>query len=226
MSAGLLLAGLAAVVGLVCLGAFLYFWNDIVYRAGLRRLKERAPTRVADAQPGAEVRLTGRVRLPDRPLAAPVTQKPCAAWEVHVFQRQRYDTGNNWVSHDIGKKRQVVDFLLEDETGVARVVTENARLLLVSERVKHDGKAEADAIRERIAAGEGQVVVRDGGGLFEFHEAVLEAGEPVTVLGVATIEEDPALSGDAYRGGGRRLVVRAQGSEPVIISDDPEVAAR
>lgn len=225
MSTTLVVVAAVAVVVLVGLGALLYMYDRLAYRAGLRKLGKRAPVRVADAKHGTPVRLTGHVRLPDRPLEAPVSLRPCAAWQVKVQQRQRNEHGA-WMAdpYDIGEKRQLVSFFLEDETGVARVEVDQARLLLVSEPMEHDGKAEADAIRARLEAGEGQIRIRDGGGIFLFHEAVLEAGEAVTVMGLAAIEEDPTAKGDGYRDGGRRLVVRSGGGEQVVISDDPEVA--
>ncbi|MCA9607609.1 MAG: hypothetical protein KC619_18505 [Myxococcales bacterium] len=224
MPTGLVLVAIVVVAVLVALGALLYLHDRLAYRAGLRKLEKRAPTRVADAKHGAPVRLVGRVRLPDRPLEAPVTLRPCAAWQVKVQQRQQNEHGA-WMAdpYDIGDKQKVVTFFLEDETGVARVEATDAQLLLVREPAPHEGKAEADAIRARLEAGEGQIRIRDGGGIFVFQEAVLEAGEPVTVMGLAAIEDDPTAKGEGYRGGGRRLVVRSGGGEPLLISDDPEV---
>jgi hypothetical protein len=173
-------------------------WSAVHSGRGVARLCARGAT-IAAAPPGAAV-VRGRV-LPLATLEAPVSRRPCVAYDVRRVR-----------DRSVRAERTCQDFVVDDGTGLAHVVAEEAVLLLEPVRRVHEAALRRVAARAD-AAGKGAVTAGVGPPVGTAVERVLLAGEEVVVAGLAlrTITPD-----------GSRLAVQGGGLGPVLVTNrDP-----
>jgi len=169
------------------------FWNSSAARLK-RAMRDMPRTTVAAAPRRALVKLVGRVRLSGQPLRAPVTGRPCTFyhvrivrsrrdWDEDAFGRSRLET--RWVVvHDDVERSS---FLLEDESGVAKVVLDAPEVLIL--RAETAGAGLPRPLTPELRA------YLDGRGLtslrahsLRFEERILAEGDQVAVLGWTSVE--------------------------------------
>jgi hypothetical protein len=184
------------------------------WRARDRRRLLSAGRAIARLEAGP-VRVVGRVVAGEVPLTAPITGRPCVAWDLRI--EARGDGG--WSS--LVDERQAADFFVEDDSGRALVSVSSPRLSLAAEErfasggpgLDHDdGEAEARLAIFLASRGHGAVAL-DGLDL-RFREGVLASGEVVIVGGVARREPAPSSPVSSL------VISRAAGAE-LVIADDP-----
>lgn len=171
----------------------------------------------------AQTRVVGRLRYLHQPLVAPLSKKPCAGYQLIVE-----------TSHD-GEIRQVlceakaVDFLIEDETGVAFVRAAGSVSLALVKDVHQCSLSLTDLTPEmtqlfnrtqQLAS-----VNPQAGDPLCFREGVLTEEELVLVVGEGRWEVDPSRDAHGYREPARRLLMVASPGQPLVISDDPAATA-
>jgi hypothetical protein len=181
-----------------------------------RKLAAAERIAVADFPDGAEAMIVGRVVVGQSELRGPLTDAPCVYFRLLVERHAR-----------VGQEPEVllesgegVDFLVEDDSGCARVRVAGATVSLVKHPVDW---------REAVARGiDAQVPAdrREGTSpsRMSFFEGRLDEGELVAVRGKGRWEiASQAGVGAGYRKPPQQLVLRA----PLAISDRPfDSAAR
>jgi hypothetical protein len=115
------------------------------------------------------------------------------------------------------------DFLIEDDTGSAKVVNASLKVAAVQDAkytsgVFHEATPHMEAFLEKHGKA-------SGGKRLRYREAVFEAGETVAIVGEVADEADPEVvpEGGGYRDTPRRLVIRAPAGGSLFASDDPDV---
>jgi hypothetical protein len=214
---------LAIVVAVFCI------WYFSAEKRRKRAIRAVPRTPIAKAQPGKVARLTGCVSYLTEPVRAPLTGRACAYYQVTVDERR--PTGNGgaaWVT--IVRDAAGVDFLIEDGTGRARVVVDQALRVAAVQDAKYASGPFNDATPhlEAYLAKHG---LRSKAWILNktirYQEAVFEAGETVTLVGMVAFEHDPgaAPAGAGYRETPQRAVIAAPPGGHLLASDDPAVVA-
>ncbi len=197
-----------------------YVFQDQRTKRALRRLRA---TPIRNAVEGKTMKMVGRVRFVGKPLEAPLSGQPCAAFRVTV------DEAGGRLFARIIKEERSVDFLLEDDSGRALVRTWNSTIAVKMD--KKDGSSVFHDVNEPMKA----LLLRHNKtsrGLFfnkdlRYQEGVLQENERVAVIGVVRFEtsSDPALCAipGSYRELPRMVVLDAPENGPLLISDDSDV---
>jgi hypothetical protein len=187
-----------------------------------RALEAHPHARVHEAQ-GA-VRVTGRVCRDGELLQAPITGRSCVAYEATVRVTIGGGDGTNWVR--LLDERRVCPFLVEDESGRARIDADGHFLLALA-RARHaniwwfssyPGKHHALSVLLESAG------IRHSNwlGLWKpitYLERVLEEGDLVSVAGASAREVDAMGERSGPRSPPERLVLRGTEDRPLLISD-------
>ncbi|MBA3503969.1 MAG: hypothetical protein M4D80_29220 [Myxococcota bacterium] len=186
----------------------------------LRRQIRKAPSFAIDALP-EDTR--GRIVGPAQPLGdtltAPISGRPCVLWVIEVIE----NLGEDWPSLRILYAQRGISFVLEESGARAVVEPDRAIVSLVFDHTNmSNGADRADAMQKRVLAE--HLAHRDFTHTVEltFHEAIVDVGEKVAVVGSGTREPDPDAQGAAYRDAGRtRLRLTSSEKYPLSITDDP-----
>jgi hypothetical protein len=161
-------------------------------------------------------------------LTAPVSRRPCVAYELIVEQKRssRALDGTWW---HVLARREAVPFLVTSHAGRVEVHPDGHYVLdLTEDRIDKNGwlgpsnvELFGNLVTELRLAG-----LYDDTTSFRYREAVLEAGESVAVYGVFRREVRP----DGEPGDSRRppevAVLRGTELEPLSITDEPRRAFR
>lgn len=216
--AALLLAGLR--------GAHWYFEPDGHTK---RAIREAKAVSIEDAPSDAEVRITGTVAYVDEggPLVAPISGRPCAAWQVLieelVFEEGRKEPRWRRIMGEVKSR----DFYVEDDTACAKVDGSQLDLLLTFD-VHGEHRPGISEPHPRLA----QLLYEEGlihttGMLVgcdkhvRYKEGILEAGERVSVVGRSTLERDLSRPGDGYRDVAMRKHIKTLHDGRLLVTDDP-----
>jgi hypothetical protein len=217
-------AVILAIVFFVLAGLGLGVWWFSADHVGKRRLQSVASTPIAEAAEGALVKITGTLVLAhEAELEGPITGRPCVGYVVEVKERTQAGARANWDT--IVTKEDAVAFIIEDATGRALVQAAGAHLVLVRDGHVHSGSLSDHAERARaflMQQGTPSENVLWRKKSVRYEEGVLERGEEVSVLGMATWESVPdSLRSDSHADGARWLVIRPPSGATLTVSDDP-----
>jgi hypothetical protein len=198
-----------------------YLWPTRSSRIN-RALAARPRALVHDAH--GTVRLTGRVRRIGDLLRAPLSGRPCVAYEVVVDAPD----GGRWCRPV--ELREARQFLVVDESGEARIDTSGP--FLMSLRYLRKGNTNMfslyPGVHEELASllsKEGIVSTSWFGRWkrFRYGEAVLEEGGLVSVSAGSVVEVDPTGERVNQRSPPERVVLRGTQALPLLISGEREV---
>jgi hypothetical protein len=203
----------------VALGGGLFVWRqrDRRIKRALRSVSSRPIERIRD---GEVAKLVGKIVSVEGQLTAPLTDRPCAYYLLTVEEGVAAASGAPLI-----REERRASFVLDDGTGQALVVLEGAEIAVVRDVHQRSGvfsplqpRMEAYLNRHGMTA-EGAAPKR-----LRYIEGILEVGEAVAVGGLCRWEVDPRPPVSAVRGfrdAPRRLVVRASGEMPLLVSDEP-----
>lgn len=183
-----------------------------------RALRALRPMPLRDVREGL-VKVRGRV-VPLEALTAPFSGRPCAYFEAIIEEKYGKESWRTLV-----REVQQRDFLIEDDTGRARV--EMAAVRAAVTREPHWRTASVDdpgPVLDELLARHGHVRKESVSPRpLRYREGALEAGEEVAVLGWADreIDPDPAAAAAGYRDAPLRVVLRSHGPHGLQVSDDP-----
>jgi hypothetical protein len=221
-----IVAGLVLLVIIVAIAIGMYFSPEAQLR---RSMKSVTVSTVAGAAEGTRVRIVGRVARRERVLAAPLSHRNCVAFRVLVETRRQSGKSSHWVRTI--DEHEEVDFLLEDDTGRARVEVRGGAFLIVLDHSESSGfMNDATHELESFLADRGHTSTSFLGlnKTMRYREGALELGEQIAVVGLAHWEDDPEAGAiDTGAGGFRdavrkkRLVLTATEGQPLHASDDP-----
>ena len=208
-----LLAGLAVV------------WFFAWYYRGSERLKRQLRAarawKIGELPESTLGRVVGKAEAIENVLEGPLSGRPCLCYVAIV--EERWEASNNW--RTVIEESRGVNFRLVDETGHAIVDPTNAKIALTFDDNKWSGiSQDATEAEEAFLAKHG----RDSKGwvfnkALRYHEAVIELGETVAVLGSGVREFDPtAPPPEGYRSPPpTRLRLTSSARYPLVISDIP-----
>ena len=209
------------VVALVVFASFglarLGYRGFLSREARVRRALARRPRARIDAASGTKLRVTGRVRQRGEPLIAPVSGRPCVAFQLFVEERN----GRRWI--DLLELRDAQSFIVADDTGEAFVDTSGPfALALVPDQQGAMGwfdritPAQLQALRSTL--GSRATTWYGGWKRLRFKEGTLENDDWVSVGGSGEREQSPDGQ-SSLREPPERLVLRGTADEPLLISD-------
>jgi hypothetical protein len=166
------------------------------------------------------VRVSGRVVRAGDLLEAPLSGRPCVAYEL-VVQATEQRSGPGSVPRGVDKK-EACSFLLEDESGTAQIDTSGPAFLAVV----HDRAG----VTGGVYPGEHRAlsVILESHGLnpvnwlgrwraIRYAEGVLEEGALVSVGGNGVREIDQGGDRRGHRSPPERLVLRGTDAQPLLI---------
>lgn len=174
-----------------------------------RRLKATRVRLIADLHPGEPARVIGTARLQGAALTAPVSGRTCVYYSAEV----RAKRGKHW--RTIIREARGLPFLVDDGSGLALVDPQRAEVVLDRDANTRSGTFDdPDAAQQRLLARHGE----SGQGLLfnrslRYHEAVIEVGERVAVLGAPRHEPD--------RSAGAPVVLSGSLEGRLVICDAP-----
>lgn len=183
-----------------------YWFSDEQKR---KRAVDNAPSRsLAKVSEGELVKVVGQIRYIGEPLQATLTARPCACCEVIV------EESGNMVNNrggEVIRDVRAIDFLLDDDSGRARVDTRAIEIETSRDKqLTNDALGEAKARAEAFLAKHGQstrwwILER----ALRYQEGILAPGKMVEVTGVVSFEDDPDPSeaGHGYRDRPKRPVI-------------------
>ena len=183
-----------------------------------RVLAARRGTWISEAR--GTVRVTGRIHQDAKLLEAPLSGRRCVVYELVV---EELASGSPSLWQHLLDLRQACPFLLEDDSGTARIDTVGPGFVaLVHDRV---GVTSGIYPGNHLAL---STVLESCGILpmtflgrwkpLRYAEGVLELGELVTVGGNGAREIDPGGDSASHRSPPQRLVIRGSEEEPLLIS--------
>jgi hypothetical protein len=211
------------VVCVVALGVVVYRTFFTPEARAKRALGGRPRALIGKSQ-GGEVHLVGRAHARGELLTAPVSRRPCLAYQLAIDVHR----GRSWSrALDLADVRP---FRVTDDTGEALVETATPTVLALEyDRSGSTGffedidEASLNIIKDLLEANGIETVTWIGTAKnLRYREGVLEEGETVSVGGAAARELDLKASPSGPRSLPVSFVVRGTGAVPLIISDDPE----
>ncbi len=185
----------------------------------LRALLRQAPSLpLADLPESAWARVSGVVALLDgRVLEAPLSGRPCVYYAVRVdslVAPQRFNT--------LMRQRDAVPFIIEERGHRAVVDPTHARVSAEIDYTSRSAAAhDADRRQRALLANRVGLQYMQSSRLL-YYESIIEAGEPVAVLGAGTREADPDAAPNAYREMATRIQLAGSQRYPIIICDRPD----
>jgi hypothetical protein len=198
--------GVLGMLSILVAGTIVWVQAIRRHRDPLRQLPTHAIARVAENQ---LVRVRGTVSA-SQPLTAPLTGRPCAYWRIELFVSRAVD-------RDDYRAADHVELTIADDTGVARVLLERARVDIVADIVLMGRASDLTPAHRTTLAAHGWQV--PAAATLELCEAIIALDAPIDVAGVATREPNLAPDGStrAYRDAQPTLLVFS--GEPVILGD-------
>jgi hypothetical protein len=205
---------IAATLGLVALR------NSVSPAGKARRAFARAErTQVCQVESGP-VRIAGRVRAHGPLLRAPVSQRPCVAFDFVAESES---------SEEDLRLREVGAFVVVDPSGEALVEPQGSFALdLAVDRAGGKGLLERRndeeigrlrALLDSAGISPSRLLGRDYS--CRFREAILAVGDLVHVHGQARREVSPDGERRSERAPPEKVVIRGTAEQPVVIADDP-----
>nr|HEX4313726.1 GIDE domain-containing protein [Kofleriaceae bacterium] len=191
----------------------------------IRTLRKATLYAIADLPEGQRGRVVGAAIAIGPPLRAPLSGRPCVYYSAQVDYFDSHE--NLFEPVVVAKELRGGPFALADGSGRAIVDPTGAELELVIELCNASPTFDAKASVER------GFFERHGHPHYDwlldkrarYHEAIIEVGERVAVLGEGVREPDPdAPPPDDYRGDlPTRLRIAASPESPLLISDFRDV---
>jgi len=211
-------------VGVVAIGLVAYYNSETMKIR--RALRSAARVSAAEFPDGGEGKLVGRLEILGEPLIAPLSQRPCAYYELTVEQQRSSGKSSHW--YTLFREVNGQPFGLDDSSD-CRVIVDprGARVsLVVDAHTKSGTFDDATPVEEELLRRHGH---ESRGWIFNktlrYREGVLEGGELVAVLGRGIREPDPDAVGMSrgYRDlPATRLRVSGSRDLPILISDEYE----
>lgn len=209
-----------------------FSWYFDEHRRRLEELRQVDVTPIADAKAGELVRIVGVLKKHEALVAAPLSGRLCAHYEVRVLEYVSSGRSGRWQLRF--RETESRSFVVADASGRALVDVRSFECAVVRDQNRRSGTfqdatPELEAILARNAMQSTGLLGLNRS--LRYEEGVLELGERVTVLGRARWEDDPddprpveARAGYRENARRQRLVIEA-GVRPVRASDDLRVTS-
>jgi hypothetical protein len=193
-------------------------------KARVRRALSRVEATPVRKLTEGHFRITGTVQASGDLLTAPVSRRPCLAYELHVEKREKFWT-------DVIVRRDARPFRVVDGAGLIEVHPDGHYDLALVE--DHKGNTGWFAKRDEAAFGNFIAILREEGislpqtpfstKALRYREGAIEEGERVTVSGRVVREVRADGERADFRSVPEVVVLRGTSEEPLQISDEPVV---
>jgi hypothetical protein len=214
------LAALAVIV-LATSGSELVYRKVLGRRARVKRALARRPGTLVEHAEGALIRATGCVRATGGLLRAPVSGRPCVAYQVTVGSRQQ----QLWLT--LFEFREARSFSVADESGPVFVNMAAPFVLSLASDIKGQaGWLAPHGEREEalFALIEGQGIPTrtwyGGRRTFWYNESALENGQTISVAGISIHDVHPDGERPDPRAAPERLLLYGTPDNPLLIGDE------
>jgi len=215
---------LIGLVVMLAFGSFALFswWNSEAERTK-RALRHVAIRPIQSLREGEVLRVQGKLLYLDpAPLESPISQRRCALYRVVVDVKKGKNSTETVIDESEGRS-----FLLQDETGTARIQLSDYKLAIDQDHHQTSGTFDdppSHVIDFLQARGQTHTGLFGMNLSMTYNEGVLEQGEIVTVLGRVRFEHiDDSAQAAGYRDRPRRAVLISPDDSPMLISDEPSV---
>ncbi|HVZ72288.1 MAG TPA: hypothetical protein VHJ20_07925 [Polyangia bacterium] len=217
MDSGPVLSVLPVILGgAAALGSAVAWWRQPSRRA--RRALERVgEVPLGALAEGERARVRGTARRSDDELIAPITARRCIGYRAVV---EESDGNGHWKV--VAREERCLAFDLAAEGLAARVEGPFLFGLNVDARAALP-RPLPEAVLARF--GRDELSSNDVFGrlrTFRYQEALLEHGDPVWVLGRASITIDPRGQAASLRGPPLKPVLRGAAGEPTVLADEDQ----
>jgi hypothetical protein len=196
-----------AVAAFAALGGFAVWWSQPANEA--KRLLSEAPQKhLGELVDGDRARVRGIARRGAQLKTSLVTHRPCIGFRLNIEWLQ----DGFW--HNAGEWVDCAPFELIADGAVARVEGPVLMGLEIDERGGYERPlthAEHRAVTQ---------LANDGLLRFRFREALLQDGDPIWVLGVASLFVDPRGARESPRSQPMLPVFRGTVQDPTVLADD------
>jgi hypothetical protein len=184
---------IVVVVGVVLVVAFILMTVFSAENRRKRQLEGTPRTPIAHAA-GGLTKVQGKLVHCWPPMQAPISGRPCAAYQVKVFTNER---GTNGAMQEVMVVHEIKGqpFLLYDDTGRALISYDEQTAIILNQDVKATSGTLKDptplmmALLQRTNVDPTRIFGLNRA--MRYEEGVLEQGELVTAHGIATREQDP-----------------------------------
>lgn len=199
------------------IGAGIVWWRQPSRRA--RRLLARVPEKaLVEVVEGELVRVRGKVRSAGGVLEAPFSGRRCIGFRAVAEEKEMQSL---W--KEVVRLQECASFLLTADGVEASVEGPFFVGLDVDYRSGEQlVKAQLDALAKH---GVRAIVDRRGRRALRFHEAILEEGDPIWVVGRVRVAVDPRGQSETLRGPPVLRVLEGTKRGPVVIVDDDRPAS-
>lgn len=195
-------------------------WAYMAFFSRRARLRRAPRVPIAEAEDGRAVKVSGRLRLVDAPLTAPLTGRSCAYFRAIV----KHHRGSGYTKI-IDESDSCARLIIEDDTGSALVdLVDPVVVLHMDTHLASGILDDATPALEAFLARHGE---SSTGWVFNksmrYEEGVLEEGEAIAVYGLCRLEPDPEpRESFGYRDLPLRPRIVPPKVGPMLISDKPD----
>lgn len=172
---------------------------------------------------GRPGRIVGVLDMIGEPLAAPISQRPCAAYVVQVDEFVGLG-----VWHTVLHVIRSLDYLaIRDHTGSALVELDRAQVQIVADtHVRTGFMRSSNKLIARFLHSYGQTLYRLGPiRRLRVKEGVLEPGETVAAIGIGAWEASAQSALRSFRDNAQRLAFRHREDGHLLVTDEPTLTA-
>jgi hypothetical protein len=195
---------------LPAIGAGLAWWWHPTHRAR-RQLARSEEKSLANVVQGNHVRVLGIARRASGSLNAPFSGRRCVAFRAVAEQYQ----DNDWM--EVFRVEDSVPFVLVAE-GIEAHVCGPLRLgLEIDDR---GGELSGEALETLAKHGVASTAAQGGPRQLRWHEATLEDGDPIWVLGRARLVVDPRGQRESLRGPPMLRIFEGTERQPIVLADE------
>ncbi len=186
-----------------------------------RKITKNPHVRISEAKSGRPIRVSGRVELFGEVLRAPLSNRPCGHYYVHIEQESG---GKNRSWHTLIEDEQIGNYVIRDGKSYAFIKSKKVKTYVVEDSKQHSGFLnDANPKLERYLKMHGEKSTSWLGlnKKIRYKEGVFEENETIVVAGVGTwkIATDIGLP-EKY---GKVLQITPEQDDYVYISDDPDI---
>lgn len=208
---------LVAFIIIVIVVLTFYFSKKAVIK---RKLKKAEQKRIADFRDGDIAKIVGEVEFVDKPLMAPLSNRECSCYYVHIEQKVTSGKNSHWKT--LIEEEVACKFLIKDGSQYAFINDDNIKSYIVQDRNYSSGFLnDASNHLEQYLNSKGY---ESEGFLglnktLRYKEGILEKGEEIAVLGKGEWKNSELVGLPAKYG---RVLEITSLDEAIYLSDDPD----
>ncbi|MEN8137293.1 MAG: hypothetical protein ABFR62_02565 [Bacteroidota bacterium] len=186
-----------------------------------RRLKNAVQKKISDFKNGETAKFTGNIEFVDQPLIAPLSNRECSYYYVHIEQKVSSGKNSYWktiIEEEISNK-----FVIRDGEKCAFINDSKLKSYIIQDKEYSSGFLnDANAILEKYLnkhgyESEGFLGLNKA---IRYKEGILEKGEKIAVLGKGEWKDADQIDLPGHYE--KVLVINSTEKDHIYLSDDPD----